>query len=101
MVRHTQHMSQAKIEKDFILELCMYIMRMIKDDRSAVTPFRCLVAMPPDGSTRVGKPPCCPNLDRSSRDARVVSESQIFRSLSSRQNHSYLSSLLLSVTVHY
>ncbi|KER31999.1 hypothetical protein T265_01926 [Opisthorchis viverrini] len=32
--------------------------------RSAVTPFRCLAAMLPEGSTRSGILPGCPSLDR-------------------------------------
>ncbi|GAA52873.1 hypothetical protein CLF_109010 [Clonorchis sinensis] len=48
---------------------------------SAVTPFRCLAAMPPERCTRAGILPGCPNLDRGSREAEVEFESRTFRSL--------------------
>ncbi|KER23720.1 hypothetical protein T265_08446 [Opisthorchis viverrini] len=38
--------------------------RLLESVRLAVTPVRCLAAMPPEGSTRVGIIPGCPNLDR-------------------------------------
>ncbi|KER31989.1 hypothetical protein T265_01916 [Opisthorchis viverrini] len=39
--------------------------------RSTITPFRCLAAMPPGGSTRAGTLLDCPSLDRGSRVAEV------------------------------
>ncbi|GAA47273.1 hypothetical protein CLF_100161 [Clonorchis sinensis] len=39
---------------------------------SAVTPFRCLAAMPPEGSTRAEILPGCPSLDRGSREAECL-----------------------------
>ncbi|KAG5447289.1 Heat shock cognate 71 kDa protein [Clonorchis sinensis] len=47
---------------------------------SAVTPFRCLAAMPPEGSTRAEVLPGCPSLDRGSREAEVGFEPRTFRS---------------------
>ncbi|KER29035.1 hypothetical protein T265_04224 [Opisthorchis viverrini] len=44
--------------------------------RSAVAPFRCLAAMPPEGSTRAGILPSCPSLDRGSQEADVGFELQ-------------------------
>ncbi|KAG5451860.1 E3 ubiquitin-protein ligase chfr, partial [Clonorchis sinensis] len=55
-------------------------------DRSAVTPFRCLAAMPPEGSTRAEILPGCPSLDRGSREAEVGFEPRTFRS--NENNHS-------------
>ncbi|KER23086.1 hypothetical protein T265_08940 [Opisthorchis viverrini] len=40
-------------------------------NRSAVAPFRCLTAMPPEGSTRDRILPGCPSLDKGSREAEV------------------------------
>ncbi|KAG5454672.1 hypothetical protein CSKR_104954 [Clonorchis sinensis] len=54
---------------------------------SAVESFRCLTAMPPEGSTRAGILPGCPSLDRGSREAEVGFEPRTFRSVSSRSNH--------------
>ncbi|KER25608.1 hypothetical protein T265_14176, partial [Opisthorchis viverrini] len=39
--------------------------------RSAVAPFRCLTAMPPEGCTRAGILPGCQSLDRGSREAAL------------------------------
>ncbi|KAG5455056.1 hypothetical protein CSKR_109927 [Clonorchis sinensis] len=50
------------------------------DDPSAVSPFRCLAVMPPEGCTRAGILPGCPSLDRGSRDAEVGFEPRTFRS---------------------
>ncbi|KER24516.1 hypothetical protein T265_07830 [Opisthorchis viverrini] len=47
--------------------------------RSAVAPFRCLAAMPSEGSTRAGILPGCPSLDRGSRVAEVGPEPRTFR----------------------
>ncbi|KAG5442867.1 hypothetical protein CSKR_105185 [Clonorchis sinensis] len=49
----------------------------------AVTPFRCLAAMPPEGSTRSGIMPSCPSLDMGSREAKVGFEPRTF-AISSR-----------------
>ncbi|KAG5442551.1 hypothetical protein CSKR_108753 [Clonorchis sinensis] len=59
---------------------------------SCNTPFRCLNIMPPEGITRAGILPGCPNLDRGSRKAeRVGFEPRTFWSVDSRSNHlSYL-----------
>ncbi|KER23137.1 hypothetical protein T265_08908 [Opisthorchis viverrini] len=56
-------------------------------NRSAVTPLRCLAAMPPEGCMRAGILPGCPNLDRGSREAEVGFEPRTFRSVNSRSNH--------------
>ncbi|KAG5453182.1 hypothetical protein CSKR_112744, partial [Clonorchis sinensis] len=45
----------------------------------AVTPFRCLAAMPSEGSTRTGILPGCPSLDRRGREAEVGFEPRTFR----------------------
>ncbi|KER33715.1 hypothetical protein T265_00403 [Opisthorchis viverrini] len=55
--------------------------------RSAVAPFWCLAAMPPEGSTRAGILPGCPSLDRRSRVAEVGFEPRTFRSVNSRSDH--------------
>ncbi|KAG5453392.1 hypothetical protein CSKR_110035 [Clonorchis sinensis] len=52
-----------------------------KKNCSAVAPFRCLTAMPPEGSTRAGMLPGCPSLDRGRREAEVKFETRTFRSL--------------------
>ncbi|KER27580.1 hypothetical protein T265_05397 [Opisthorchis viverrini] len=44
-----------------------------------VAPFRCLAAMPHEGSTRAGILSGCPSLDRESREAEVEFESRTFR----------------------
>ncbi|KER28151.1 hypothetical protein T265_04981 [Opisthorchis viverrini] len=43
--------------------------------------------MPPEGSTRAGILPGCPNLDRGSREAEVGFEPRTSRSVNSRSNH--------------
>ncbi|KER23880.1 hypothetical protein T265_08342 [Opisthorchis viverrini] len=53
-------------------------------NRYAVAPFRCLTAMPPEGSTRAGMLPGCPSLDREGREAEVGPEPRNFRSVDSR-----------------
>ncbi|KER33543.1 hypothetical protein T265_00652 [Opisthorchis viverrini] len=55
--------------------------------RFTVAPFRCLAAMPPEGSTRAGILSGCPSLDRGSRVAEVGFEPRTFRSVNSRSNH--------------
>ncbi|KER21322.1 hypothetical protein T265_10325 [Opisthorchis viverrini] len=51
----------------------------IKINVQLVAPFRCLAAMPPEGSTRAGILPGCPSLDRGSRVAEVGFEPRTFR----------------------
>ncbi|KAG5445444.1 hypothetical protein CSKR_103747 [Clonorchis sinensis] len=50
-----------------------------KEDRSAVTPFRCLAAMPSKISTRAAILPGCPSLGMESREAEVGFEPRTFR----------------------
>ncbi|KAG5453775.1 hypothetical protein CSKR_113832 [Clonorchis sinensis] len=50
-----------------------------KDNRSTVTPFRCLAVMPSEGSTKTGILPGCPSLDRGGREAGVGFEPRTFR----------------------
>ncbi|KER22533.1 hypothetical protein T265_09398 [Opisthorchis viverrini] len=61
--------------------------RIKERKRSAVAPFRCLAAMPPEESTRARILPGCPSLDRGSRVAEVEFEPRTFRSVNSRSNH--------------
>ncbi|KAG5441639.1 Guanine nucleotide-binding protein subunit alpha-11 [Clonorchis sinensis] len=61
--------------------------RAVKKNRSAVAPFRCLTATPPEGSTRARILPGCPSLDRGSREAEVGFEPRTFRSVNSRSGH--------------
>ncbi|KER19847.1 hypothetical protein T265_11476 [Opisthorchis viverrini] len=55
--------------------------------RSAVTPFRCLAATLPEGSTKAETLSGCPGLDRGSREAEVGFESRTFWSVNSDSNH--------------
>ncbi|KER22525.1 hypothetical protein T265_14831, partial [Opisthorchis viverrini] len=48
-------------------------------ENAAVTPFRRLTAMPPEGSTKAEMLPCCPGLGRSSGDTEVGFEQRIMR----------------------
>ncbi|KAG5441011.1 hypothetical protein CSKR_101241 [Clonorchis sinensis] len=64
---------------------------IIKDNRSAVALFRCLSAMPYEGSTRAGILSGCPGLDRGDREAGVGFEPRTFRSATFRSNHSGIS----------
>ncbi|KAG5446464.1 hypothetical protein CSKR_105821, partial [Clonorchis sinensis] len=57
------------------------------DGRSTVAPFRCLTAMPSEGSTRVGILPGCPSPPRGSREAESGFEPRTFRSVHSRSTH--------------
>ncbi|KER31855.1 hypothetical protein T265_12897, partial [Opisthorchis viverrini] len=50
----------------------------IKKNPSAITPFRCLAAMPPEGSTRAGILPGCPSLDGGNREAEFGFEPRTF-----------------------
>ncbi|KER28759.1 hypothetical protein T265_04454 [Opisthorchis viverrini] len=50
-----------------------------KQKLSAVAPFRCLAAMPPEGNTRAGILPGCPSVDRGSQVAEVGFEPRTFR----------------------
>ncbi|KER27348.1 hypothetical protein T265_05595 [Opisthorchis viverrini] len=52
--------------------LCMCSELMTCAHPSAAAPFRCLTAMPPEGSTRARILPGCPSLDRRSRDAELA-----------------------------
>ncbi|KAG5442301.1 hypothetical protein CSKR_109882 [Clonorchis sinensis] len=56
-----------------------------KKPRSAVTPSRCLAAMPSEGSMRAGILPGCPSLDRGSREAEVGFQPRTFRSWLERE----------------
>ncbi|KER27447.1 hypothetical protein T265_05488 [Opisthorchis viverrini] len=57
-------------------------------NRSAVAPFRCLAAMPYEGSsTRAGVLSGCPSQDRGSREAEVGFEPRTFRSVKSLSSH--------------
>ncbi|KER20277.1 hypothetical protein T265_15357, partial [Opisthorchis viverrini] len=47
-------------------------------------PFRCLDVMPHEGGTRVRILPCCPSLDRGSREAEAGFEPRTCRSVNSR-----------------
>ncbi|KER23679.1 hypothetical protein T265_08488 [Opisthorchis viverrini] len=51
---------------------------------SAVAPFRFLAAMILEVGVRAEKLPCCPSLDRDSRDAEVGFEPRVFLSVSWR-----------------
>ncbi|KER24077.1 hypothetical protein T265_08167 [Opisthorchis viverrini] len=59
----------------------------VGSNRSTVTPFRCLTAMPPEGSARTRILPGSPSLDMGSRVAEVGFESRTFRSVNSRYNY--------------
>ncbi|KER32786.1 hypothetical protein T265_01264 [Opisthorchis viverrini] len=59
---------------------------------SAVTPFRCLAATPPEAGTRARILPGCPSLDRRNRDADVGLEPRTFQSVNSRFNQCAISS---------
>ncbi|KER24174.1 hypothetical protein T265_08110 [Opisthorchis viverrini] len=48
---------------------------VLQATHSAVALFRCITAVPPEGSTRVGTVPGCPSVDRGSREAEVGFES--------------------------
>ncbi|KER27434.1 hypothetical protein T265_13801, partial [Opisthorchis viverrini] len=72
-----------------------------KRKRPAVAPFRCLAAMPPEGSTRAGTPLGCPSLDRGSREAeepqqysishvRLSWQASLFGTASQLHSHSEL-----------
>ncbi|KER28358.1 hypothetical protein T265_04815 [Opisthorchis viverrini] len=52
-------------------------------NRSAVTPFRCLAAMPPEGNMWAIILPGCPSLDRGRREAEVGFEPQTLQSAQS------------------
>ncbi|KER22241.1 hypothetical protein T265_09609 [Opisthorchis viverrini] len=64
---------------------------------SAVTPFMCPAAMPPEGSTRAGILPGCPSLDRESREAEFGSEPRTSRSVVRGLNPTSASPLPLSM----
>ncbi|KAG5448981.1 Arginine/serine-rich coiled-coil protein 2 [Clonorchis sinensis] len=73
----------------FVLYLCL-LHEKIKRNRSAVTPFRCLAAMPPEGSTRAGILRGCPSLDRGSREAEANDFQAWFASVLDRTFSSFL-----------
>ncbi|KER22499.1 hypothetical protein T265_14836, partial [Opisthorchis viverrini] len=54
---------------------------LVMPQTPTVAPFRCLAAMPPEGSTSVGVLPGCPSLDRGSREAEVGFEPRTFQFL--------------------
>ncbi|KER20043.1 hypothetical protein T265_11325 [Opisthorchis viverrini] len=54
----------------------------LKLDCTVVAPFRCLVSIPMEGGIRTRIEPCCPSLDKSSRDAEVGLERRTYRSTS-------------------
>ncbi|KER26360.1 hypothetical protein T265_06405 [Opisthorchis viverrini] len=60
------------------------------NNRSAVTPFRCIVAMPTEGHLRTAKPPSCPSLDGSSRDAELSHPERPTKCLLLRENSPYI-----------
>ncbi|KER31367.1 hypothetical protein T265_02414 [Opisthorchis viverrini] len=55
-----------EIAREWTQKYAMWITLVDKKERkrSAVAPFPCLAAMPPEGSTRAGILPGCPSLDR-------------------------------------
>ncbi|KAG5446483.1 hypothetical protein CSKR_114056 [Clonorchis sinensis] len=55
------------------------IITVENENRPVVTPFQCLAAMSPEGSTRAGILPGCPGLDRRSREAEVGFEPRTVR----------------------
>ncbi|KER33938.1 LOW QUALITY PROTEIN: hypothetical protein T265_12524 [Opisthorchis viverrini] len=56
-------------------------------NRSAVAPFWCLTAIPPEGSTSAVVLPGCSSLDRGSREAEVGFEPRAFWSVNSQPYH--------------
>ncbi|KER27704.1 hypothetical protein T265_05331 [Opisthorchis viverrini] len=56
-------------------------------NRAAIAPFRCLTAMPQEGSMRAGILPGCPSLDRGSGEAEVAFEPRTSWLTNSRSNH--------------
>ncbi|KAG5453486.1 hypothetical protein CSKR_113960 [Clonorchis sinensis] len=70
---HTEHVAKPLIGYGWFLSANQV------HHHSAVAPFRCLAAMPPEWSTRAGILPACPSLDRTSRDADVGFEPRTFR----------------------
>ncbi|GAA55118.1 TLC domain-containing protein 2 [Clonorchis sinensis] len=59
------------------------VMQLFKN-RSAVSPFQCLTAIPPEGSTRAGILSSCPVLGSGNREAVVGFEPQTFRLITGR-----------------
>ncbi|KAG5444488.1 hypothetical protein CSKR_101832 [Clonorchis sinensis] len=57
---------------------------------SAVAPFRCPTAMLPEGSTRAGTLPGCPNLDKGGREVEIELEPRTFRPFSSQETQALL-----------
>ncbi|GAA28176.2 protein phosphatase 2 (formerly 2A) catalytic subunit [Clonorchis sinensis] len=56
-------------------------------NRPDAAPFRCLVATPTEGGTRVGILPCCPSPNRNTQDAEVGFGTQAFQSISVPLHH--------------
>ncbi|KER23934.1 LOW QUALITY PROTEIN: hypothetical protein T265_14530 [Opisthorchis viverrini] len=60
--------------------------KLCREIQHAVSSFRCLAAMPPDGSTRVEILPGYPSLDKERRETEIEFEPWTFRSVNSRSN---------------
>ncbi|KER28298.1 hypothetical protein T265_04830 [Opisthorchis viverrini] len=76
---HSEHLAISAIMFDSLFQTVFGHCNQ-KTDRPAVTLFRCLAAMLPEGTTRAGILPGCPSLDRGSREAEVGFEPRSFRS---------------------
>ncbi|KER33931.1 hypothetical protein T265_00366 [Opisthorchis viverrini] len=70
---------------------------------AAVTPFRCLASIPPEGSTRARILPGCPSLDTGSRETEVGFEPRTFRRFSGagRPNQLKQSSWVFSISLAF
>ncbi|KER22442.1 hypothetical protein T265_09459 [Opisthorchis viverrini] len=66
------------------------ILQLNVKNLSAVTPFRCLAAMLPEGSTRAGILPGFPSLERGSREAEFGFEPQTIRLFNSSDITTYV-----------
>ncbi|KER27850.1 hypothetical protein T265_05204 [Opisthorchis viverrini] len=85
---HLGHLAQVHVIE--IMALAIFITRSVwgcKQNRSDVTSFRCLTAIPPEGNPRAGILPGYPSLYRRSRDTEVRFEARTFRSVNSRSGH--------------
>ncbi|KAG5453781.1 hypothetical protein CSKR_113837 [Clonorchis sinensis] len=81
--KHTTHIIESDsdiIFKQLITSYAPESLYKRKKNRSAVTPFRCLAAMLPEGSTMAEILSGCPSLDRGSREAEVGFEPRTLRS---------------------
>ncbi|KAG5447023.1 hypothetical protein CSKR_108873 [Clonorchis sinensis] len=83
LFRYSKQIFDDRLQQHFM----QYPQNKNNNNRSAVTLFRCLAAMLPEGSTRAEILPGCPSLDRGSREAEVGFEPRTFRSVNSRSNH--------------